>query len=58
MSSSQVYECLKCHNRLLYSNKMLHNLKCTKERPVKFSLQNPTANQSFESNNNNNFSNI
>ena len=56
MSSSQVYECPKCHNRLLYSNKMLHDLKCTEERPVKYSLQNPTASFSFESYNNNDFS--
>lgn len=53
MSSSRVYECPKCHNKLLLSNKMLHDLKCTKERPVKFSLQNPTASYNFESNNNN-----
>ena len=48
MNSIKIYECPKCHNRLLYSNKLLHDLKCTKERPAQFSLQNPTSSSSFD----------
>ena len=48
MSSNQLYECQKCHNILLYSNKFLHDLKCTKNRPVMFSLQNPVSNSRYE----------
>ena len=51
--SDKVYECPKCHNRLPVSNKMLHDLKCTKERPAEYSLQNPTASFSFNYNENN-----
>ena len=44
---NKVYECPKCHNRLPVSNKMLHDLKCTVERPAEYSLQNPTASFSY-----------
>ena len=47
MSLIQFYECPKCKNRLLYSNKMLHDLKCTKERPAIFSLQNPIIRDNY-----------
>ena len=47
MNSNKIYECPKCLNRLLYSNKLLHDLKCTKERPVQFSLENPTSSLPF-----------
>lgn len=50
MSDNKVYECPKCHNRLPVSNKMLHDLKCTKERPAEYSLQNPTASFSYNYN--------
>jgi len=58
--SDKVYECPKCHNRLPVSNKMLHDLKCTKERPVEYSLQNPTASFSYnyDGNNKNNSYNL
>ena len=35
------YLCPKCYNILPISNKILHDLKCTKERPVAFSQENP-----------------
>ncbi len=35
------YQCPKCFNILPISNKILHDLKCTKERPVQFSQENP-----------------
>ena len=35
------YQCPKCFNILPISNKILHDLKCTKERPVEFSQENP-----------------
>lgn len=59
MSDNKVYECPKCHNRLPISNKMLHDLKCTKERPAEYSLQNPTASFSYnydEANEDNSYS--
>ena len=36
MTSYEVYRCPKCHNTLLYSNKMLHDLKCTEEMPATY----------------------
>ena len=33
--------CPKCYNILPVSNKILHDLKCTKERPVELSQENP-----------------
>ena len=57
MNSNKVYECPKCHNRLLYNNKMLHDLKCTKENPAQFSLQNPTASYNYEYNDNTDYNN-
>ena len=50
MSSNQIYQCPKCFNTLLYSNKMLHDLKCTRERPADYSQVNPVANSSFDNN--------
>ena len=47
MNDNKIYECPKCHNKLPISNKMLHDLKCTKERPAEYSLQNPTASFSY-----------
>ena len=35
------YQCPKCFNTLLRSNKILHDLKCTKESPVELSQENP-----------------
>ena len=35
------YQCPKCYNILPVSNKILHDLKCTKESPVEFSQENP-----------------
>ena len=35
------YQCPKCFNILPISNKILHDLKCTKERPVQLSQENP-----------------
>ena len=35
------YQCPKCFNVLPLSNKILHDLKCTKESPVEFSQENP-----------------
>ena len=35
------YQCPKCYNILPVSNKILHDLKCTNERPVEFSQENP-----------------
>ena len=35
------YQCPKCFNVLPISNKILHDLKCTKDRPVQFSQENP-----------------
>ena len=35
------YQCPKCFNILPISNKILHDLKCTKDRPVQFSQENP-----------------
>ena len=35
------YQCPKCFNILPKSNKILHDLKCTKDRPVEFSQENP-----------------
>ena len=35
------YQCPKCYNILPISNKILHDLKCTKDRPVQFSQENP-----------------
>ena len=58
MSDNKLYECPKCRNTLPISNKMLHDLKCTKERPAEFSLQNPTASFSYnydESNEDNSY---
>ena len=57
MNSNKVYECPKCHNRLLYSNKTLHDLKCTNENPAQFSLQNPTASYNFDYYDNNDYNN-
>ena len=31
-----VYKCHKCHNTLLVSNKMLHDLRCTEENPATY----------------------
>ena len=31
-----IYICPKCHNTLLYSNKMLHDLRCTEENPATY----------------------
>lgn len=47
MSSNLKYECPKCHNILLYSNKLLHDLKCTTNNPLKFSFQNPISNSRY-----------
>lgn len=52
MNSNNIYVCPKCHNSLPYSNKMLHDLKCTRDNPVQFSLQNPTASYDFDYDNN------
>ena len=35
------YQCPKCFNVLPLSNKILHDLKCTKESPVELSQENP-----------------
>ena len=35
------YQCPKCFNILPVSNKILHDLKCTKENPAQFSQENP-----------------
>ena len=35
------YQCPKCFNVLPISNKILHDLKCTKESPVELSQENP-----------------
>ena len=48
MNTNKVYECPKCHNKLPYSNKMLHDLKCTKNNPAQFSVQNPIASYNYE----------
>lgn len=39
-----VYKCHKCHNTLLVSNKMLHDLRCTEENPATY--ENILAHQS------------
>ena len=31
-----IYICPKCHNTLLFSNKMLHDLRCTEENPATY----------------------
>lgn len=31
-----IYKCPKCHNTLLVSNQMLHDLKCTEENPATY----------------------
>ena len=49
------YQCPKCFNVLPISNKILHDLKCTKERPVEFSQENPYTSgfyNSYDLNNN------
>ena len=57
MDSNKVYECPKCHNKLLHINKMLHDLKCTSENPAQYSLQNPTASYNYDYNDNNDYNN-
>lgn len=34
--SNQNYICPKCGNTLLMANKMLHDLKCTEQRPATY----------------------
>ena len=49
------YQCPKCFNILPLSNKILHDLKCTKESPVEFSQENPYTSRlsnTFDYNNN------
>ena len=36
MFQHQVYQCPKCYNTLLVSNKMLHDLRCTVENPATY----------------------
>ena len=36
MIQHQVYQCPKCYNTLLVSNKMLHDLRCTEENPATY----------------------
>ena len=59
MIQHRVYQCPKCFNTLLVSNKMLHDLRCTEENPATY--ENILFRQSqIESNNssyNNNFPN-
>ena len=31
-----IYKCPKCHNTLLVSNKMLHDLRCTEDNPATY----------------------
>lgn len=50
MNSNKVYQCPKCFNKLLYSNKMLHDLKCTRQRPADFSQVNPVASYRYNYN--------
>ena len=47
------YQCPKCFNTLLRSNKILHDLKCTKESPVELSQENPYTSGSYLYGNNN-----
>ena len=50
------YQCPKCFNTLLRSNKMLHDLKCTKESPVELSQENPyTSGPNYFGYNDNNY---
>ena len=50
------YQCPKCFNVLPISNKILHDLKCTKESPCELSQENPYTSRlsnTFDFNNNN-----
>ena len=50
------YQCPKCFNVLPLSNKILHDLKCTKESPCELSQENPYTSRlsnTFDFNNNN-----
>lgn len=55
-----VYQCPKCFNTLLFSNKFLHDLRCTEENPATYEnmlfrlSQIPTNDSSYNNNYNNN----
>ena len=51
MFQHQVYQCPKCFNTLLLSNKMLHDLRCTEENPATY--ENILFRQSQQISNNN-----
>lgn len=57
MTSEPIYQCPKCFNKLLYSNKMLHDLKCTRERPADYSQVNPVASFNYDYENNTSYQN-
>ena len=59
MIQHRVYQCPKCFNTLLVSNKMLHDLRCTEENPATYEniLYRQSQMISNDSSYNNNYSN-